>query len=866
VRIEVSPRTADVRPGIALPLSITISNTDTVIGGYVIRLLGADQSWVELEADQVSLFPDEQRTIGATVTVPQGIPAGKRRIAVQVRELTEPFDSSVAEIDLNVPAAPMVTLRLDPTSVTAGRRGGFSLVIENAGNTQSAGRLAADDPEGKVGFQFTPDRVTLAPGEHAVVDMRASGPRPFVGTPAVRVLSIYLDDAPADAFFDAPAGDQPAARNERTALALGTFVQRPWLSRGPISLLGLLAAVTVFAVVLTIALSKLVGQSAADRDLALQVAQARNATASGGTSGLAGTVRLLTSGTPVSGVAVNVFTAADTTTPVDTTATDSKGAYSVGNLAAGDYKVSFRGAGFVQLWYPGGATDADATTVTLKEGQTQTGLDVRLGGVPASISGTIVGDDVSTATLYLETSSSAPATATSSAKTVHAANPPNAPPNNNEAVVRTVPIGSDGTFTLTDVPSPSIYDLVVSKTGYATSTQRIDVGAGETRTGVEVRLEKGDGLISGHVNSITGPLGGVTITATSGQNTANTVSLTADDIGAFTLRSLPTPASFTIVASDAGYTSQTLTLTLAAGQKLTGVAITLGQAAGKLTGKVTAAGAPAAGVSVTVTDGQSTVQTVTESTGHPGTWQVGGLAIPGTYTVTFARTDLASQTVSIALDAGGNITPGSQGATVTSDGISIAMQSATAVVYGTVSQHPDAGATATALGNASVVLNSGTTSYTVSTASVNTSTGRIGGYRIENITPGTYTLTVSGNSGTSPRSNVVILAAGQQSQQNVVLDAPAALIGTVVGTNGTIPRAGWTVLIYEATQYPATIYRTTITDTTGAFSFTDIAAGNYVIEVRPTAGSAATGSANVTVTPSQQSQTVPLVIKADASG
>src|SRR5205823_131674 len=76
---------------------------------------------------------------------------------------------------------------------------------------------------------------------------------------------------------------------------------------------------------------------------------------------------------------------------------------SVTDLQAGQYKISFRGAGFVELWYPGAANDTDATTITLAPGQVKGGLDVDLGGVPATIKGTVVGDDVSAATLYLET-------------------------------------------------------------------------------------------------------------------------------------------------------------------------------------------------------------------------------------------------------------------------------------------------------------------------------------------------------------------------------------------------------------------------------------------------------------------------------
>jgi len=846
MRVLVTPTQIAVVPGQPQPVAITITNTASIIGGYAVRVLGADPGWVQLDTDQVSLFPDETRTVVAHITPPQGIPAGARRIAVQVRELTPPESSTITEVELTVPAARSVQLRADPLAVTAGKRAMFSVIVENTGNTPLAAYLAGDDPEGQVRFTFSPERLALSPGEHAVVDMRAQARRHLTGSPTVRMLGIYLDEAPGDGFFAGPPPERAPARAEQEALANATFVQKAVLSRGPLSLLGLLAAVTVFAIVIVLALSRLVGQSTADRDLALQVAAARDSGSSTGTSGVAGTVRLLTSGKAVPGVAVSVFTAADTSTPVATTATDAKGAYGVHNLAAGKYKISFRGAGFVQLWYPGAATDANASTVTLGAGQQQAGLDVSLGGVPATISGTVVGDDVSAATLHLETLPGGTGSGTSGSATTTSTG-------NGNAIVQTVPIGSDGTFSLTNVPSPSVYQLVVTKTGYATSTQSIDIGAGENRTGVQLTLSKGDGLVSGTVSSPSGPLAGATITATSGQSTASTVSLTGAQAGAFTLRGLPTPATLTVTATRPGYATQTLTLTLAAGQKLTGVAITLGTSSGKLTGVVTElpSNAGAGGVSVTVTDGLLTVQTATRSRGTVGAWEVDGLPAPGTYTVTFTRRDVASQTVSVSLDASGTITPGPQGARITAAGIAVTVRSSTAVVWGTVSQ--PGGDTvcpgSSALGEAQVNLSSGSSSYTVTSASV--PAGQCGQYRIEQVPPGTYTLTVSAGAGTSPASAVITLAGGQSLRHNVKLLSPASMAGTV--TQAGEARDGWTVFLYVATQYPATVTATTTTSATGKFTFKDIAAGKYIVATGPTSDPAsALATEQVTVQPSQQ--------------
>ncbi|HET8718654.1 MAG TPA: carboxypeptidase-like regulatory domain-containing protein [Nocardioidaceae bacterium] len=837
MRVEITPRRVDVIPGQPTFFSLTITNTSDVIGGFTVRALGVDPSWVSLEEPEVSLFPTESRVVTATVTVPEGIPAGTRRLAFQVRELTPPEDSSVTEIDLVVPAAPSVHTRVDPLAVHAGKTGALNLVVTNTGNTQLTRELRGDDAEGKVKFRFAPERVDLAPGEHAVVDVRARARRRLLGAMVVRVLSFYLDEADTKR----PEG---AARDDKDAAASATFIQRPVIARGGIALVGLLAAVTVFGLVITLALSKLVGMSAADRDLALQIAAAQEAGATTGTSSASGRVTLLTSNAPVPGVSVSLFDAEEPATPLTTTATDDNGAYSFKHLPAGDYLVSYRGAGLIELWFPGATSADDATPVSLKPNEARAGLDVRLGGVPASISGSVTGEDVAGATVSLETMPFA-GTVTGDGAADAAAPATSEPGTGGGAVVQTVPVGTDGSFSLADVPSPSIYTLKVTKTGYATSTQRLDIDAGENRKGVQVMLRKGDGVISGTVTSSDGPVGKATITATAGEATSSTVSGTGPDRGAFTLRGLPTPATVTLTISKAHYASETMTLTLGEGQKLTGVTISLSKSSGSLHGSVTLVdgGRAATGVMVTITNGSLTVSTQTGSTGEDaGTWQVGGLPVPGVYTVTFARPDLLSQTLSVSLNE-----------TDRGDPIPLEMRSSTATLGGKVTQHLNASRNSATVpvGEATITLSSGTSTYTVTTASTpQEATGR---YRIEHLPPGTYTMTVSSR-GTRPTSQLVTLVAGNGNKpQNPVLEAAASIRGTVVEAKQ--PKAGWTVQLYRADQFPQVVAATVKTDAKGAFTFDGIEAPQaYVLVARPTPNSPAAGSVTSQVEASEQQQ------------
>lgn len=811
MRVDVEPRRAVASSGSPVTLLVTVSNTSELIAGYEVRVLGADPAWVRVDPDDLRLFPGETTVAAVTLTLPEGVPAGDRRFAVQVRDLADASVVAVEEIVLDVPAAARAGVTLDPPTVTAGAAAVFSVVVHNAGNTVQHGRVLARDPEARTAFTFTPAQFSLPPGGSISLGMQARAKRPWLGDPVLRPFELRLDGP------QAPPPDSPPA-------AAGVFVQKPRLPRGLLALLGLLLAVTVFAAVITIALSSVVGRSAADRDLALQVAQARQDRAATGTSSLAGSVVDISTGAAVPDVSVEAF-GADPAAPLLTTATAEDGTFVLDLLPAGDYTLRVTGAGFDETWYPAAPTQADAVPVTVQVDQAVTGLTVVVGGVPAIVSGLVEGDDVAGATLTVQMPLD-----TGALEGLVPTEPGEAPSTSGAegAVVRTVPIGAEGTFEVTDLPSPGVFDLVVTKEGFASTVQRIDVAAGEERTGIELALLQGDGSIAGSVTGFDGGVGGATVVATSGQLVVETVTLTQDQVGSFVLRGLPTPGTYTVVVQADGYAPATQNLTLTAGQALTGVAVVLGRDEATLGGRVSVPGGDAGGVSVTVTDGALTLQTVTQSTDPVGSWSLSGLRVPSTYTVTFARGDLQSQVVSVRVDAFGNVTAGAPAA----DAVDATMKSARARIFGVVTQPPLRDAEAVPAGNVKVTVSSGADERVVWTAS--TPSADAGHYVVDDLDPGTYTVTFA-RSGTRATSQIVVLEAAEQEEIDTELVASASISGRITTSNGAAD--GVAVLLYRASEYgtAAGPVRTTTADGDGNYRFDDVdAPENYIVEVRVT--------------------------------
>ena len=837
MRLSVEPRRTPAAPGTPTLLGVVVTNASDLISGYVLRVLGADPSWVEIEDPSPRLFPGESVSVGITLTLPEGVPAGERRVSIQVRDVTDETAIAIEDVILDVPALPRTTVQLEPATVTAGKVAAFAAVVHNQGNTVQHARLVALDPEAQTAYTFEPDGFSLAPGQSTSVAMEARAKRPFVGDPLLRPFELRIDGP------SAPPPDAPPA-------AAGVFVQKPLLSRGMLGLLGLLLAISVFAVVISLALSSVVGRSAADRDLALQVAQARQAASSTGSSGAEGTVIDLSTGSPVEGVTVQLFGSEDPADPVLTDATDANGQFTMDQLAAGEYTLRVLGDGY-DAWYPSAATQADAEPVTLTPGQTVSGLTIVVGGVPATIAGAVTGDDVAGALLTIELPLDVPPL-----QGAVGPEPGEAPaPAGSGAVVRTVPIGSDGTFEVADLPSPAVYDLVVAKSGFASTVQRIDVGAGEDRSGIELSLLTGDGSIAGTVSGAAGPVGGATVVASAGQVLVETVSLTQDAVGSFILRGLPTPGTYTFVVSADGFAPATLNLTLTPAQELTGVSVVLGTDQATLGGVVTVTGGDPSGATVTVTDGAVTAQTVTQSSSPAGAWQVTGLRVPSTYTVTFSRADLESQVLSVSIDGFGNVTSGAPSASQ----VNATMRAADASITGVVSQSSTTGATSP-VGNVTITVSSGSTQRVVTSAS--TPVSQVGQYVVDSLPPGTYTVTFS-RAGTRATSTIVVLAASQNKILSPVLVAPASISGTV--RQGTAPQEGRSVLLYLASQYgtAAGPVATTTTAADGTYAFPDVdAPQHYIVEVRATP----TGSVLVTSTPQTLSASQQLTLDLTIQG
>ncbi|WP_052666311.1 carboxypeptidase-like regulatory domain-containing protein [Nitriliruptor alkaliphilus] len=793
VRADIDAAEVFVTRGEAAVVQVEVTNVDRIIRSFQVGVLGLDPDWIEVGDTVLDLFPGERRDVLVAFTLPEAFPSGRRSVAIEVSEPTAEDDAAVLlAFDLVVTPLEGLTLKVEPEAITIGRDGSVLLHPASTGNTIADVSFTAVDPERLTTTIFEPPAVRLLPGEQGVTRATITGQRPWFGVPAVRLVT-----------FTAAAGAVSVD-------AVAVVMQRPRIGRRLLTFLGLLAVMSLFAFVILQAFGSVADRAAASEKLLAQGFGSHD-TARATSAGISGRVTSTTAG-GVDGAAVALFDAASPTLPIRSTVTDAGGRYRFGSLAEGSYLLRVDVAGFGERWYPEGESVAEAEPVDITSGTASPDdIDITLVGRPGSVAGTVLGEDVTGATVAVEI----PGASIEGSDLEPAA-----------AVVASVELDATGRFVLEDLPTPATYDLLVSKPGFATDASTVALQAGEQRDGLEVLLRRGDGRITGTVVDTSGePLPNVSISATDGVTTTPTRTLSSGaDRGSFELRDLPTPGTYTLTVTAEGYFDHSVTVPLDAEERVLGLQVVLTSGRGSLTGRVTdPEGRGLGGVDITIVGADVESQTTSLSADEVGTWFVDDLPVPGTYTVTFARRGMTTQALSVELVPG---------PAATRSGVDAVLAPATASVHGMVTD--PAGE---ALSGVVIVLHDGELERR--TISSDVPPGR---YRLDEVPPGVYTITFS-RPGSRPQTQLVDLRGGDVREVSVVLEHQARLRGTVTSGQGATPESGVGVLVYKQAEYPQTVVAQTVTAADGTYEIIGLEAPEtYVVEFRIPAGGPIAGS------------------------
>ncbi len=286
VRVSVEPAHAEVGLGSAVAIEVRVFNASDIVDHFAVSALGVDPSWVSVDVDRAQLEPGGEATIRVSIALPESarLAAGEHVVGIRVASLSDPGQSAVEEVRLDVGAATDVTVQLEPSQLRAASSGRANVRVENRGNRSVWVDLAATDPELAMKFSFAPNRIEVPAFTRRDSVLGVRLPRRWFGRPLTRTFTV-------EGRYD-----------EGSTAAAGTVVQRaffaPWLVRALTTALGL-GLIAAVALMLT-------------RD-------------GGGDSSVAAD----TSTTVVTTLAPTSTTVGDDTTPDEPTTTTSSGAQTV---------------------------------------------------------------------------------------------------------------------------------------------------------------------------------------------------------------------------------------------------------------------------------------------------------------------------------------------------------------------------------------------------------------------------------------------------------------------------------------------------------------------------------------------------------
>jgi acid phosphatase len=363
---------------------------------------------------------------------------------------------------------------------------------------------------------------------------------------------------------------------------------------------------------------------------------------------------------------------------------------------------------------------------------------------------------------------------------------------------------SNGAYSFSNVASGT-YNVTASQNGFTSQTNSVTVSSGATST-LDFHLNPSStpGGITGHVtNSATGAaIAGATVGFSGG-------STTTDSNGAYSFSSI-TPGTYSVTASQTGFTSQTNSVAVSSGATSTlDFHLSAAPTAGAFTGHVTNANTAAAiaGATVSFSGGSTT-------TDSNGAYSFSNVA-PGTYSVTVSATGFTSQTGSVTV---------SSGATSTLD-FQLSQASTPGTITGRVTNITTGGSVSGA---------------TVSFSGGSTTADGSGNYTFTGVAPGTYNVTAT-HSGYFPVTNSATVASGAAVTLNFALATGGKVAGTVTNAGGT-PITGASVSITGG-SISTTVNITT--SSSGGYNSNWVPVGTYTVTV--SASGHATQSKSTTI-------------------
>ncbi|MCU1504385.1 MAG: hypothetical protein JWM12_3739 [Ilumatobacteraceae bacterium] len=695
MRVDLLTPVVQLRPNQRGVIDFEVRNDSDVIEQIVCSLPELDAAWYEVSPVALRLFPGDVGAVRVTLALPRSFPAGTHELTVSISGRVG-GQTVLQRLVIQIDEYFEMAMSVNPSIVTARRRGRFLVTLQNKGNAPTEMIVRVADDNAALALDIDQPLLEVPPGAYRSARVEARGKRPWFGTPVSHTVVVTAEQL-------------PEVLTGRMTLRL-----RPRLTAGLITAITLALIVAVWATALLLSANAAFGTSAPTKALPDNFAQGVNVAALdpaqvGGS--LAGIVTAGSNAAPLARITVELYDA--NSKFLTAVATGPDGSYTFVGVLPGRYRLRFRGPGFDERWYPAATSAAGAQVIQVEPKKAVEGLDVALPGGSGSLTATVVAAD----------GSAVPVDVSAVAIDV-----PGATPVTQQAV-------AGQPFTFAGLATPATYRITATAASFqeAEITQALE--AGQAVTANPIALSATAGTISGTVVDGAGtPLGDITVSTTVNGKPVTTITPTSGSVGSFSFADLPTPGTYVFELKGKDVATTVVAVKLDAGQSASGQSIAMVSAAGTLAGVVTADGSGLGGATVSVTGGGFSSTATTFTANPPGSYTVTGVPVPGTYVVTISAAGRVSTTTSVTL--GGD----QPNATVNAD-----LLTAVGRIFGTVTLNGKP------IGAATVTVSDGDANVSTVSATV----GSVGSYEVRDLVPGIYTVSATFGAGTAGQAGPV---------------------------------------------------------------------------------------------------------------
>ena len=233
--LRLEPSDLAMAPGGQARATLSVHNPGQQVEGFRLELLGAAATWASAPAT-VELYPGDRQEVVVIFQAPEAplAASGTFPFGVRAVSLVDHYSADVAEGTVEVGQVVGLAPKLTPVTSRGRWTGRHVLTLANWGNTAATVRLVATDPDSRLAFLIRPSELRLPVGAERIARIKVRTRHPSLrGTEQRMPFQVIAEPHPAPGAASAP----PEAGRP---VVDGTFVQRPILSKGFVTLMTLL--------------------------------------------------------------------------------------------------------------------------------------------------------------------------------------------------------------------------------------------------------------------------------------------------------------------------------------------------------------------------------------------------------------------------------------------------------------------------------------------------------------------------------------------------------------------------------------------------------------------------------------------------